>query len=556
MAKRKVFLSYEQMREIARFDSTFPILIDENELIEEVDFVCTDTYTYSSEDIFRAVKNILKKDPFLYEFQQDWLYPITELSNEFNLDSVYTRKLEAPIFWQFLKYSSNLNITDDSILSLFWSLFVFDEGISDSLHIGRILADKQPFEGFQRLLEIRNKPIEKWNLSDSEKLKYLSFFREKEVVQNAGERKIALANLCINTLYEKEVLLTSYEPEHLIIMGDIYYYGLNDHAPNYDKAFQYYRNAAIGLDPMGLYKTVDMNLAGYGLPVDADSLLQLYLKTYQQTSRLFLKGERSCFAQAALRCGKLYMKDDPKKAYTYYLQAQYAARLSLNESVFFGGTPIDIQIGKAIEEIRPLLKNENIHQVSITQSLPYYFLDLCKNNYPCEMTISFNEDDSIRLTSKRKSTRSVSNPEAILITIPDGSFCQRSLSVSYTADRLARIWVKEDALYFLYDFCKWDATKDRCSFYWDNELVATVDAEGFDLECKNQIMEYWIASISFSNDERVYDYICPFDVEPGDTVIVETFEGETEVTVVDIQLQKEDELPIPITKYKTIIEKY
>jgi hypothetical protein len=51
----------------------------------------------------------------------------------------------------------------------------------------------------------------------------------------------------------------------------------------------------------------------------------------------------------------------------------------------------------------------------------------------------------------------------------------------------------------------------------------------------------------------VYDYICPFDVEPGDTVFVETFEGKTEVTVIDIQLKKESELPIPVNKYKTII---
>lgn len=554
MSKRKVFLSYEQMREIARYDNTFHIFIEDDELIEDVEFICTDTYTYSLEDLFRAVKNILKKNPFLYEFRQDWLYPITELSKDFNIDTVYKQKSEVPILWQFFGESPNLIITDNSILSLFWSLFIFDEGISDSLHIARILEDKHPLEDFQRLLELRNKPIDKWELSDSEMLKFLSFFREKTIIQKTGERKIDLANLCIDTLFEKEeIFLDYFDPEYLIIMGDIFYYGLHNHEPNHEKAFQYYRNAALSLDSIGLYKMIDMIPEGYGSPIDADALSYLYQKTYKQALKSFLNNEKSCFAQAALRCANLYMSDDVRNAYKYCLQAQYAISLSREESDFFGGTPIKALIEKALEEIRIRIDKDTIHQKTVTHSLPHYFLELCKDNYPCDMTISIDENNNIRLSSRRRSTRSVPNPEAILITVPEGSFTQKSLSVTYTADSLARIWVKEDVLYFSYDYCKWDFYKDRCSFYYHDELVAILDSPSYEFQCTEQDMEYWMASVSFPNDERVYDYICPFDVESGDAVFVETFEGKTEVTVIDIQLKKESELPIPVNKYKTII---
>lgn len=41
----------------------------------------------------------------------------------------------------------------------------------------------------------------------------------------------------------------------------------------------------------------------------------------------------------------------------------------------------------------------------------------------------------------------------------------------------------------------------------------------------------------------------------GDTVVVEGYDGETEVEVTDIQIRKESELGLPVERYKKIVRK-
>jgi hypothetical protein len=44
-----------------------------------------------------------------------------------------------------------------------------------------------------------------------------------------------------------------------------------------------------------------------------------------------------------------------------------------------------------------------------------------------------------------------------------------------------------------------------------------------------------VASVLFSNSQNRYDYLCPFDVKPGDEVIVDTRRGEAKVIVAEIK---------------------
>ena len=67
---------------------------------------------------------------------------------------------------------------------------------------------------------------------------------------------------------------------------------------------------------------------------------------------------------------------------------------------------------------------------------------------------------------------------------------------------------------------------------------------------------YKIASVYFSPGGRHYDYLLDIDgVEVGNTVIIMTDRGKTEVTVADISEKAESELALPIGKYKKILEK-
>lgn len=139
-----------------------------------------------------------------------------------------------------------------------------------------------------------------------------------------------------------------------------------------------------------------------------------------------------------------------------------------------------------------------------------------------------------------------------MITIPEGSFCQRSHAISYFASDTMQLWTKDDVMHFKYDFCDWDASRNRFRFYLNNELIASIHSDEYTFICEKQEMEYWIASASFDGDQRAYDYICPFDVVAGDKVIVENFEGEAMVTIVDLNLKKESELSFPVEKYRII----
>ena len=65
-----------------------------------------------------------------------------------------------------------------------------------------------------------------------------------------------------------------------------------------------------------------------------------------------------------------------------------------------------------------------------------------------------------------------------------------------------------------------------------------------------------IASVCFSPGGRRYDYLLEIDdVVVGDTVIVMTGSGRTEVTVVDVSEKNESELALPFSCYKRILEK-
>lgn len=44
-----------------------------------------------------------------------------------------------------------------------------------------------------------------------------------------------------------------------------------------------------------------------------------------------------------------------------------------------------------------------------------------------------------------------------------------------------------------------------------------------------------VAAVAFSGSRQTYDYLCPFDVNPGDEVIVQTKRGEAKVLVMEIK---------------------
>ena len=82
MSKKKIEISTEEMRRIARYEITFRDVLSDAEP-EEIDF--PQVYHYSLEDLYAAVKTLEKKDPTVWEFGEDWFYPFAQFAEAFDL---------------------------------------------------------------------------------------------------------------------------------------------------------------------------------------------------------------------------------------------------------------------------------------------------------------------------------------------------------------------------------------------------------------------------------------------------------------------------------------
>ena len=97
-------------------------------------------------------------------------------------------------------------------------------------------------------------------------------------------------------------------------------------------------------------------------------------------------------------------------------------------------------------------------------------------------------------------------------------------------------------------------------FYYDNEPVLKLKCENFEWRIpkpkKYSGRTVRLASVTFTENGRRYDYICDIeDVKASDNVIVIGYDGETEVVVHDIYDIPEEELALPLDKYKKVERK-
>lgn len=66
-----------------------------------------------------------------------------------------------------------------------------------------------------------------------------------------------------------------------------------------------------------------------------------------------------------------------------------------------------------------------------------------------------------------------------------------------------------------------------------------------------------VVSVRFNRSYKKYDYIYGLQesVHQGDTLVVNGFNGETEVTVVEVKQLYIEELPMPFIAYKYVVRK-
>lgn len=597
MTDNKITLSTARMRQIARYEITFKDIISSS-AFEDGSIICPDVYTFTLEDLYHALKALKAADPTVKDFGEDWFYPITNLSEAFDIERACGWADDADEVPESMKGYPGLNVSDSYYFEMiWWDLENAWEDHNGETHLSEILDFDETISDLERYLGNKGKPIEEWIFSEEEMKDYIRFFNDDDFVKKADESKLALARKFIDELCEKDSGLALYtkgyacyggnrlyscdwntsrdcmirlfekedDPQYANTLGYIYYYGrCNGGVPEYEEAFRYFGIAAANGLYEGMYKLADMFRHGYACKKSSRTARNLYGMVYEDSLKHFLKGKHASFADAALRMGNVYAKGigeeaDLSAAYYYYTQADYAAKLRARDSDFFGNTTVVINIQKALEETAQQLPDDYFKDY-MEYEYPHIFQQLAENNNRCTLSRIVNPEGRTELLMERTPTRSVPDPEPILLTIPQLKFCERTLKISLAPDEDAVIWFKDDSQKVKYDCCEWNDVEDRFEFYYDDELTAWVRSEHFRFYGRPAEEpsgpEYRLVSVRFGASGRSYDYICEDpSVQAGDTVIVEGYDGETEVEVIKVMLKRESELGLPVERYKKILRK-
>lgn len=600
MTEQTITLTTAQMKQIARYEITFRDVMNESGF-QDGSIVCPEVYTFTLDDLYQAIKNMKAADPDVNAFGEYWFYPITQLSESFDLERAQgfvDEDEDSEVIPESMKGYPGLNVSDSAWFYMLWLelencwMDCEDETrLSEFLDYDGILSD------LDRYFANKGKPLAQWSFSRKEMKDYIQFFDDDHFVKEADENKLTLARKFIDRLCEEDSGLALYikgyacyggnrlypcdwntsrdcmirlfekkdDPQYANTLGYIYYYGrYNGGIPEYDKAFHYFGIAAANGLYEGMYKLADMYRHGYACRQSKRTARSLYQIVYDDSIKNFLKGHPANFADAALRMGNVYAKGidadvDPIAAYHYYVQADYAAKLRAQESDFFGNKTVVINIQKVLEETRTQLPKDYFKD-HMAYEIPWLFSELTEENNRCELRRITHAGGHTELIARRIPTQSVPDPESILVTIPQLSFCTRTTQVSFSIDDDAEVCFKGSADSIRFDFCDWNAVESRYEFYYDDELTAWSKADKYrfyGIPAEEPFgPEYRLAGVRFGASGRSYDYICEDEtVQAGDTVIVEGYDGEAEVEVLKVAVKHESELGLPVERYKKILRK-
>ena len=591
----QIVLTPVEMQQIARYELNFKDIISRS-ACEDIDIVCPDAYNFTLEDLTIAVRNLKESNPTIYDFGEYWFNPLENLEQAFGLAQAREYSEDINDTQEDRKGYRNLPVSDSYLFDNIWYAFDYAWTESDDEdHLSEVLDFDAILESLARYESNKGRPILEWEFSSQEKKNYVSSFEDDSSVKEASEKELALArklidDLCAedsglalhikgyacyggNRLYacdwitSRDCILRLYEkegdPQYANTLGYIFYYGrCTGGTPEYDKAFHYFGIAAANGLYEGIYKLADMFRHGYGCEKNEKTAGKMYDMVYADSYKYFLQGQNANFADAALRLGNVYAKgigeeQDLIKAYAYYMQADYAAKIRAKDSDFFGNTTVVINIQKSLEETRHLLPKDFFKEY-MDYDMPVYMMLLASDRFKCNLARRQTEDNEWELTASRITTKACKTLDNILVTVPQLGLCERTIKVTMTTVEFSGIWFKEDAERIRYDYIEWNEVDSRYDFYYDDELVAWIRCSSFRFYGKTAEEahgpEYCLVSVRFNTNGRSYDYICDFDnLKSGDHVIVMGYDGETEVEVTEVRTKKESELGLPVERYKKVI---
>ncbi len=603
MIERDAVISIEQMRAIARYELTFDRIFKALGT-ENVRLIFPDKYRITLEDLYIALQNIVKEDPTVGDFGEHWYYPLTNLEEVFCIpeacgvgpdDEACEGDDSAEDGYELLM---NLFLRENEMFSRIWHGLedIWTEE-DDANHIGGSEEIKQYIQETELFFSNRGKPIEEMEFTDRQKEIFIATFGIDEYVKAASEQALNLCRkfteeLCAkdsvpalhikgyacyggNRLYDcnwqasRDCMIRLFEitddPEYANTLGYIYYYGrCTGSVPEYEKAFNMFTiSAANGLHE-GLYKLADMFLHGYACKKSEKTARTLYRMVYDDCYKQFLEGLDGAFADAALRMGNVYSKGiggpkDPERAYRYYLQADFAAKLRAEYSEFFGDTDVILGIRRSLDETGAELP-EDFFEECVKTDRPRIFQELAEQGYRVRTTVKSSEDGKTFVSLSRIPRRGEESPDNIMLTLPSIGYCNLVTGIEMEAFGLRSSFGDSAELSFKYDSCEWNDVEKRIDFYYDEDFIGWIACDEYRFynpkktQPGGQLLK--LVGIAFQPNERIFDYLCDIpDVAVGDKVIVTGYDGETEVEVLQVYTKYETELGLPLDRYKRVIRK-
>lgn len=346
------------------------------------------------------------------------------------------------------------------------------------------------------------------------------------------------------------------DPDVARTLGYIYYYGRTTNGvPEGDKAFQYFAIGHIaGKYFEATYKLADCYVKGYGTPVNHQSAYTLVKEIYEPTLNHFLNGDDSKFADVALRLGSyykdgIYVEKNLYEAYLFYLEAKCAIKKRLENMEYIGDRGVAMSISKSLDEIQSQIGIQN----RIIKKSGYLITNpgISYKNRKFKVELADGYIHIIIEPIKKDGEKYILNDASQI------GFIERSERVEYYLKpelmdeidgfvesaneyKIEEIALFNDKVYIILNMGK------------DGEFPAMTTCSEIVFvpqTIKDVSKQYQIVSVEFYHGSKLYDYLCINEnVKVGDQVKVKS-NGETKiVTVKNIKLLYEDQLPLPYLK--------
>lgn len=348
-------------------------------------------------------------------------------------------------------------------------------------------------------------------------------------------------------------------------LGYIFYYGrCNNGVPEYEEAFKYFSIGHAFTYFESTYKLADMFAHGYGVVKDGKTANHLYWSVYEQNLKRFIKEDYECkFADAALRMGNCFrygygVEVDLATAYYYYLQADLAIRKRTEVANHYGDTVVFNGVQRALEETRQeyTKKCRTSHYRN-----PFWLEWTLIDHRRCKLKIRELKGGALQLTASPMKRRNERKAPLMLIAVPQSDYCELKDKILIKTAANSTYSIPGGGSEIVFDSYQYD-WNGGTKFYYGDDLVGEIITERYTFtaparkDLAPEGKKYHFVRVVFDGSGRCYDYICDdTSVKEGDQVIINGYDGETAVNVVSVFDKYENQLGLPIERYKKVVRK-